>query len=378
MNLLKKTCNLPLLLALLAFPHLGQAQAEAQVQPQVQAQAQPQADLRESYVLRANDVVKLSVYEEIDLNSVVTILKTGQAAFPLIGSFTIEGLSLREASEEIRSRYAADYLRYPKVTLTVSEYATEFATVIGQVTKPGTVPIPQIGSLDVGSALATVGGITEMADPENIQLITADGKVQVLSHDSIQGDAGRIIMKSGDKLIVNESLFSRSTVSVIGFVNKPDSYPIPKSGKMDLTSALATAGGLAPEADILKINVITSDGVTRSYSYQEIQAGAAGRIPLQGGDSVVVSKSPFVNMTVTILGQVKNSGALAFPLNGDFDLMTAIAMAGGFTQLADLKKVSVTRAQNKTVYDVRKLVGNGNAAIKLQPNDIISVAERWF
>ncbi|MDB4730699.1 polysaccharide biosynthesis/export family protein, partial [Akkermansiaceae bacterium] len=52
------------------------------------------SNLREDYVLRANDTVKLSVYEEPDLASEVTILKTGQASFPLIDVVEIAGMSL--------------------------------------------------------------------------------------------------------------------------------------------------------------------------------------------------------------------------------------------------------------------------------------------
>ncbi|MCX8240369.1 MAG: SLBB domain-containing protein [Akkermansiaceae bacterium] len=365
MKFIKTTCYLPLLLGLLIFPHLLQAETKS--------------DLRASYILRPDDVVKMSVYEEKDLDSLVTILKAGQATFPLIGSLEIGGLSLNEASEEIRKRYAADYIRYPKVTLTVTEYATEFVSVIGQVKQPGngTVPIPQVGFLDVGAALATVGGISETADPENIHLVTEDGTTRVLTYASIQGDLGRLKMNSGDKLIVNENEFARATVEVIGDVKKPGRYPVNKTGQMSLVSALATAGGLGPEADVLKIDVIIS-GKTTSYSYKEIQTGAAGRVVVKGGDSVRVPQSPFYNTTITILGEVKNAGAIALPLDGKLDLMKAIAMAGGFTELADLKKVSVTRGQRKTVYDVRKLGEKGRAAIELKPNDVVNVSQRWF
>ena len=61
------------------------------------------AGLREAYVLRPNDVVELSVYEEPDLTKIATILKTGEASFPLIGSVNLEGLSLGEAAEKIRA-----------------------------------------------------------------------------------------------------------------------------------------------------------------------------------------------------------------------------------------------------------------------------------
>ena len=61
-------------------------------------------NLREDYVLRANDTVKLSVYEELDLASEVTILKTGQASFPLIDVVEIAGMTLTESSEETLCR----------------------------------------------------------------------------------------------------------------------------------------------------------------------------------------------------------------------------------------------------------------------------------
>jgi polysaccharide export outer membrane protein len=365
MNPIKSTRYLSLLLGLLIFPNLSQAQAKA--------------DLRSTYILRADDVVKVSVYEEPDLAAEVKILKSGQAVFHLIESVEIGGLSLIDASEEIRKRYEADYIRYPKVTLTVVDYAKEHVSVIGQVKEPGNgkVPIPDDG-IDVGAALATVGGISETADPLNIQLITAAGQTRVLTYAAIQGDSGRIEMKSGDKLIVNENKFARDSVAVIGVVQKPGRFLVSKtSGQMNLAAALASAGGLAPEADVLKIDV-TISGKTRSYPYAAIQTGQAGQLILRGGDSVMVPKSPFFNTTITILGQVKNAGAIAFPLNGEFNLLTAIAMAGGATELADLKKVSVTRGQRRILYDVRKSGGDGLAAVKLRPNDVINIPERWY
>ena len=336
------------------------------------------SNLREDYVLRANDTVKLSVYEEPDLASEVTILKTGQASFPLIDVVEIAGMSLTEASEEIRRRYAADYIRHPRVTLTVTEYATEYVSVIGQVANPGKVPLPQIGSLTIGSALASVGGVTDAADPQNIQLVTVVGEPRILTHEAIKGEAGEVVMKSGDKLVVYESPYARSAVSVIGEVKIPGDIAIPKSGKMDVASALATAGGLSPLADSSNIKVVFSDGRSASYSHQSIQQGSSGKTALKGGDRIVVSKSPYANTTVTVLGQVAKPGAIAFPLHGRLNLMTSIAMAGGFTELANLKKVSVTRNGSRTTFDLRDSAQNGRGSFMLKPNDIIKVEERWF
>jgi len=59
-------------------------------------------------------------------------------------------------------------------------------------------------------------------------------------------------------------------------------------------------------------------------------------------------------------------------------LMTSIAMAGGFTELANLKKVSVTRNGSRTMFDLRDSAQNGKGSFMLKPNDIIKVEERWF
>ncbi|YCM42622.1 SLBB domain-containing protein [Verrucomicrobiaceae bacterium 227] len=340
--------------------------------------AEPDSNLRDSHVLRPNDVVKLSVYEEPELESEITILKSGQATFPLIGTLQLSGLSLGEASREILKRYATDYIRNPKLSLTVSKYATEFVSVIGQVGTPGEVPIPQTGNLDVASALLTAGDITDDADPNNIQLVTVAGETRTLTHAAIQGEAGRLVMKSGDKLIVHESPYARSIVSVIGEVNKPGAFPLPKSGKMDLVTALAQAGGPTEVADTAAIKVISSLGRVASYALRDIQSGQAGRTALQGGDRVVVSRSPFANTTVTILGQVKNPGAIAMPIHGRLDIMTAIAMAGGYTDLANQKKVVLTRNGVPTTYDLSKAGAGGRSALLLKPNDIVKVEERWW
>ena len=176
------------------------------------------ASLREAYVLRPNDVVELSVYEEPDLAKIATILKTGEASFPLISSVNLEGLSLGEAAEKIRALYAADYIRYPRVNLSVSEYAVDYVNVIGMVTNPGKVPIPQFGDLDLRAAVANAGGLTLLADREKIVYNPVSGEAQELSYDFIRQKGDTIILKSGDQVVVRESPFAGKTVLVSGEV----------------------------------------------------------------------------------------------------------------------------------------------------------------
>jgi polysaccharide biosynthesis/export protein len=245
-----------------------------------------------SYILRPNDTIRLSVYEEPDLSVQVRILKTGQAAFPLIGSVEVGGLSVAAAAEKIRGLYAKDYLVDPKLTLTVDEYATEFISVIGAVRTPGQIPMPVSGQLDLASALATAGGIAENADANNIQLVRASGSTSTFSMASIQGESGRV--------------------------------------------------KLAP------------------------------------GDRIIVSQSAFVGKSLTVLGQVGKPGPVPFPINGRLDLVNAIALAGGLTELANPKKVSINRRGTVTIVDFKAISQRGDKPFLLQPDDVITVAERLF
>ena len=173
-----------------------------------QEEAASNANLREAYVLRPNDVVELSVYEEPDLAKIATILKTGEASFPLIGAVNLKGLSLGKTSEKIRALYAADYIRYPRVNLSVSEYAVDYVNVIGMVITPGKIPIPQFSDLDLRAAVANAGGLTALADRDKIVYNPINGEAREFSYDFIRQKGDTVILKSGDQIVVRESPFA--------------------------------------------------------------------------------------------------------------------------------------------------------------------------
>jgi len=244
-----------------------------------------------SYVIKPNDVIKLSVFNEPALSSQTKVLQSGEAMFPLIGPVKIAGLSMSDAIEKIRALYDADYVVEPKVTLTVDEYAVQQVSIMGAVKSPGQIPIPTSGKLDVWAAIVAAGGLSESADPASISLERANGQPAV-------------------------------------------------------------------------------------FSLSALQRGA--KIQLSPGDRIIVAESRFLNKSVTFVGQVRTSGAISFPINGDLDIVTAVARAGGFTDLANPKKVSVNRKGQIIVVDVKEMSEKGARIFKLEPDDIITVPERIF
>lgn len=177
------------------------------------------------------------------------------------------------------------------------------------------------------------------------------------------------------KVALTVDEYSQDFISVIGAVNKPGQFSMPANGKFDLSAALASAGGLSPEADRSGITLTRASGASSTYSSTSAQSS---KVALHPGDRIVVRQSAFVNKTATIVGQVRKAGPVPFPIDGRLDLVAAIAQAGGFTELANPKKVSVNRKGNVTTINVKEMTDRGNKRYFLQPDDIVTVAERFF
>jgi protein involved in polysaccharide export with SLBB domain len=341
--------------------------------------AEPETGLRAAYQLRVDDVLSLSVYQEPDLEKTAVIGRDGKASFRLIDMVPLEGLTLSEATARIHDLYGAGYLRFPRITLAVTQYAQGFVQVSGQVNTPGGIPVPKHGQIDLLSALTNAGWVTPLADLKNIEVKTAAlGQSDTYSLEEIRGAKGARLLESGDQIIAHVSPFALSKVTVQGKVNKPGTIAIPNDGKLTLATALEEAGGLTPDADFAAIKFTRANESFSFHSHLEIRTGAAGRTLLQAGDRVHVRVSPFVNTTVAIMGAVNKRGQIAFPLDGRLHLMGAIAQAGDFSDLANRKKVRLSRpGKEPFILDTKKLTEQGRV-VWLMPNDVVTVIERLF
>ena len=139
----------------------------------------------------------------------------------------------------------------------------------------------------------------------------------------------------------------------------------------------AMAGGFTPEADPNLVTVMKADGEVQKYNGTQASEAALQRVFLSSGDRVIVGKSVFVGRTFTVLGEVKSEGPYPFPLDGKLDLVAAIAAAGGLTDLANPKKVTLRRDGQTSQIDYQSLSRAGKS-ISIRSGDIIFVARRIF
>lgn len=165
-----------------------------------------------SYLLSANDLIKMSVFEEADLETTVRISSDGTVTFPLIGSVKVAGKTPQAAASLVRELYAKDYLVNPQVNLTVMEYSKRRFIILGQVQRPGTFDMPDRDSVTLLQAVGMAGGYSRIADPSKITVKrNSNGKEAVIKINGKRMASGEenvnFEVVPGDIISVGESLF---------------------------------------------------------------------------------------------------------------------------------------------------------------------------
>lgn len=95
-----------------------------------------------------------------------------------------------------------------------------------------------------------------------------------------------------------------------------------------------------------------------------------------------ISVLEYARRTVRVLGAVSSAGEIQFPQEEGLNLLDAIARAGGFTRLADRKRIKLTRrlpdgSQETYIVNADELIeGGGSQAWSLRTNDLVYVPER--
>jgi protein involved in polysaccharide export with SLBB domain len=167
---------------------------------------------RANYVLAANDLIGIRVFQEDDLETRVRISKDGTITFPLIGAIRVGGKTPQEAARTIRDLLAKGYLINPQVTVSVLEYTKYRLTVLGQVQKPGSYDFPDRERLSLLEAIGMAGGYTRIADPGKIVVKRiSNGKESVYRVNAkkmaSRVDASAFEVLPGDVITVGESIF---------------------------------------------------------------------------------------------------------------------------------------------------------------------------
>lgn len=238
------------------------------------------------YLLKKDDTVRMSVYQENELTTEAQLGKAGSVSFPLIGNVNLLGLSVKEAEETIRKLYEKDYLVSAQVNLAVVAYADKWVIIGGEINSPGTIAIPEEGALDLRGAIAQAGGLTNEASSSGILIRSKDGATKSLSLDA----SGGHVLKHGDSITVPVGRLERSTITVTGQVQKPGVLEYPKAGRLAIITAIAQAGDFSRIANTKEV-VVRRAGKVIEVNLKNINSGKSPMFFMQPGDLLIVKES---------------------------------------------------------------------------------------
>ena len=257
---------------------------------QLFATAQMHADPSD-YLLGAGDLLQITVFESKNLNALVRVSSRGHITLPLLGQVGVKGMTARETEINIEKLYRSKYIKNPHVNVFVKEHMSRRVTLMGQFKQPGTYEYPSKQTLlDVmalaGGLTANAGNIIQVrrhqARPNEPNVLLIDLN-QLLKEGRM---ALNVDINGGDIIFAPEA----GHFFVDGAVRNPGSYPI--RGKLGLSEALLTAGGIRPwgiKDSIVLIRDI--DGQGRKGIEINLNEPDNKEMEIKDGDIIVVKSS---------------------------------------------------------------------------------------
>lgn len=152
----------------------------------------------ELYRLKAGDSVKMTVFEEPELQVEQKLDSDGVIVVPLLGRVSLVGLTLREAETFLEGKFVEeDYLLHPQVTVSILQHAEQVFYIFGEVNNPGAKQVPPgRQSVDILEAISLAGDLSQYAKRTNIILRRAipetgeEKKIIIDLEKVLKGDKG--------------------------------------------------------------------------------------------------------------------------------------------------------------------------------------------
>ncbi|MBI5115659.1 polysaccharide biosynthesis/export family protein [Candidatus Poribacteria bacterium] len=281
---------------------------------------------------------------------------------PSKGAVASASAAHRVSTETTKST-DSDYVLGPGDSLKITVWGHDDLTRSVQISEEGNFSYPLIGK------------------------VHADGLSVSQVEQEITGRlSGKYLINPQLTIVVEE--FKSKQVFVLGEVGGPQGHgkgpgAYPLTGHTSLIEVLSAAGGLTPEAgsEVIVVRPSANERVKGPLLPQESGAAkitklnvkrllggdATQNIFLEDGDTVYIPPAQYFFVS----GQVKSPGR--YVLEPDTTVLKAITMAGGFTEIASVKRTKILREENGARSEKRVQMTDS-----VNGQDVIIVPESFF
>jgi polysaccharide export outer membrane protein len=151
------------------------------------------------YFIGVGDTVSIRVLGHDEMSLKQRVRSDGRIALLLIGDVEAKGKRPSALKAEIEARLK-DYIVSPSVAVNVDDTSPVDVLVLGEVTKPGVVPLEPDPRL--AHALATCGGLTDYASRDSIFVVRNEPRMRIrFTYNAItrnESGAGDFSLRRGD------------------------------------------------------------------------------------------------------------------------------------------------------------------------------------
>lgn len=311
----------------------------------------------DGYVLGPGDRVRIDFFSVPEFSTEYPVLPNGTVNLPQVGAVSVQGRTLKQASNAISDRYR-DVLTRPTVTMSLVSARPIQVAIGGEVNRPGSYMLPPTptGATAEGNipsltrTLQLAEGVTQAADLSRVQIrrvrpngtgaidVTTVNLWELLKTGNVQQD---LRLRDGDSIFIPASTsvnleearqltsanFATQSsrplkISVVGQVNRPGPYTITGNTNSSspgvngtqtsttvnntvqvptVTQAIQLAGGITQTADLRSIQIrrLTRTGPAQIVKVDMWKLFKSGDVlqdlPLQDGDTIEIPTATALN-----------------------------------------------------------------------------------
>jgi len=172
--------------------------------PAVMAEAASLPDVDANYILGADDAIMVHVWKEPTISGPLVIRPDGRISLPLVGDVPAAGMTPMALSMQIQEGLKK-FINNPSVTVTVTAVNSRKLFFIGEVIRPG--PVPLTRSMTMLQGISAAGGLTPYANKKKIYILRGEKGNQVkipfnYTKALKEGNQQGVELKPGDTIVV--------------------------------------------------------------------------------------------------------------------------------------------------------------------------------
>lgn len=326
------------------------------------------------YVLGPDDGIIIYVYGYSEKKYDVRVNEYGEIYIPNVGPILVNGLTIEQATERIKSKLASTIYKainsgQTKVQVTLGKIKSIHITIIGQARKPGSFTVSSLTTLF--NALYLCGGPTSMGSYRDIEIIRGNTKRTAdLYNFLVNGDKNDdILLQEGDVIRIP---YYKNRVKISGRVKRPGKFEMLDSETF--ADLLKYCGGFTDDAYRGAVTIIRITDSTRKII--DVNSSSYNSFQINGSDEYIVRKlQDEYGNRIIISGSVNRPGPYA--LAEGITLKNLIEKAGGLSEDAYTKGATIFRYLNNKLpttlsVDIDSVLSY-NQKIYLQKNDSVYI-----